>query len=259
MTGEASPPHGRVDLRRSRGTSEVWDHETASRYDETSAEMFAPEVLGPTVEFLAALAQGGPVLEFAVGTGRVAVPLVRGGLAVTGVELSDAMVAELRRKVTEQELPVVVGDMASVRAPGAFRLVYVVWNSISNLQTQREQAACFQNAARHLVPGGRFVVELWVPRVQPRGLPVVTQWSEAHVCIDTHDTATQACASHHFFREADGSYRKAVGHFRYAWPAECDLFAQLAGLELEARFGDWDRRPFTDESGKHVSVWRKPL
>lgn len=240
------------------GSSEVWDEATASAYEATSKEMFAPEVLDPTVEFLLELADGGPVLELAIGTGRVAVPLRERGVRVSGIELSPHMVAQLRRRADEATIPVVVGDMTTSLVPGRFRLAYLVWNSLSNLRTQREQAECFGNAARHLALGGRFVIELWVPRTSGDA-PVVSHFSEDHVCVDTYDVSTQACASHHFFREPDGRYRGSVGHFRYAWPDECDLFAQLAGLEFEARFGDWDRRPFKATSEKHVSVWRKPV
>jgi SAM-dependent methyltransferase len=243
------------------GTSEVWDESEASRYDETSAEMFAPEVLEPTVDLLAELAMGGPALEFAIGTGRVALALRGRGVSVSGIDLSEAMVRQLRQKVTEEELPVVVGDMATARIAGSFALVYVVFNALSNLQSQQEQVDCFVNAARHLAPGGRFLVELWVPalrRLAPGETAVLFDASEEHVGFDTYDTATQLCASHHFSRDADGSYRSGVGHFRYAWPSECDLMAQLAGLALEARYGDWDRRPFTSSSDKHVSVWQRP-
>jgi SAM-dependent methyltransferase len=243
------------------GTSEVWDESEASRYDETSAEMFAPEVLEPTVNLLAELAFGGHALEFAIGTGRVAVALRGHGVSVSGIDLSEPMVRQLRQKVTEEELPVVVGDMTTTRMPGSFNLVYVVFNALANLQTQHEQVECFVNAARHLAPGGRFLVELWVPplrRLAPGETAVLFDASEEHVGFDTYDTATQRCASHHFFIDADGSYRSDIGHFRYAWPSECDLMAQLAGLTLEARFGDWDRRPFTSSSDKHVSVWQRP-
>jgi SAM-dependent methyltransferase len=243
------------------GTSEVWNESEASRYDESSADMFSPEVLGPTVKLLAELASGGSALEFAVGTGRVAVALRAHGVSVAGIDLSEAMVRQLRRKVTEEELPVVVGDMTTTQVPGSFALVYLVFNSLSNLQTQQEQVECFINAARHLAPGGRFLVELWVPalrRLAPGETAALFDTSEEHVGFDTYDTATQRCASHHFTLETDGSFRSDIGHFRYAWPSECDLMAQIAGLTLEARFGDWDRRPYTSSSDKHVSVWQKP-
>jgi SAM-dependent methyltransferase len=243
------------------GTSEVWDESEASTYDETSSDMFAPDVLGPTAELLAELAFGGPALEFAIGTGRVAVALRGHGVSVAGIDLSEPMVRQLRQKVTEEEVPVVVGDMTTARMPGSFALVYLVFNALANLQTQQEQVECFVNAARHLLPGGRFVVELWVPalrRLAPGETSLLFDVSEEHVGFDTYDTATQRCASRHFSLDADGSYRSDSGHFRYAWPSECDLMAQLAGLEPEARYGDWDRRPFTSSSDKHVSVWQRP-
>src|SRR3954467_15765589 len=148
---------------------EIWDVDAAQRYDTTGTGMFAPEVLGPTVDRLAALADGGRALELAIGTGRVAVPLAERGVPVTGIELSQPMLDVLRTKAVEATIPVLVGDMARVRAPGEFSLVYLVFNTISNLLTQADQVACFRNAARHLRPGGRFVVELWVPEL--RSLP----------------------------------------------------------------------------------------
>jgi SAM-dependent methyltransferase len=241
-------------------SSEVWDEETAQRYDETSAEKFAPEVLGPTVDLLAALAGDGPALELAIGTGRVGIPL-SARVPVTGIELSEPMLAQLRRKVDAAALPVVVGDMATTTVAGEFSLVYVVWNSISNLRTQEEQVACFGNAAMHLRPGGRFVVELWVPplrRLPPGQTAVPFDVGEGHLGFDTYDTAAQQCTSHHYWRAADGTVRYDSGSFRYIWPAECDLMARLGGLEPEERFADWDRSPFTSESESHVSVWRKP-
>ncbi|WP_374215856.1 class I SAM-dependent methyltransferase [Frankia sp. AiPs1] len=243
-------------------SSEVWDDETAERYDITSAERFAPEVLGPTVDLLARLAGSGAALEFAIGTGRVAIPLAARGVPVTGIELSASMVAQLRRKADEATLPVVVGDMATTTVPGEFSLVYLVWNSISNLRTQAEQVACFRNAARHLGPGGRFVIELWVPpirRLPPGQSAVPMSTGDRHLLFDTYDLVTQQCTSHHYWPEDDGTVRYGSGDFRYIWPAECDLMAQLAGLEPETRLADWDGSPFTAESESHVSVWRKPL
>lgn len=242
-------------------SSEVWDDETAERYDEDAADKFAPEVLGPTVDFLARLAGSGPALEFAIGTGRVAVPLVERGVPVTGVELSEPMIARLRRKADSTMLPVFVGDMATTSVPGQFSLVYLVWNSISNLRTQPEQVACFRNAARHLAPGGRFVIELWVPPIRrmPVGQSSVPmQVDHEHLVFDTYDLTAQSCTSHHYRTDVDGSVRYGSGHFRYIWPSECDLMAELAGLELEQRWAGWDRSPFTSDSESHVSVWRKP-
>ncbi len=241
-------------------SSDLWDAETAARYDESSAFMFAPEVLDPAVSSLAGLAGEGAALELAIGTGRVAVPLAERGVAVSGIELSQPMADQLHRK--RPDIPVVVGDMATTRAPGEFSLVYVVWNSIGNLRTQAEQVACFRNAARHLAPGGRFVVELWVPgirRLPPGQAAVPFHVGAHHVGLDTYDLATQQGTSHHYTRQPDGSVRYGASNFRYIWPAECDLMAQLAGMELERRTSDWVGTEFTGDSESHVSVWRKPL
>lgn len=242
-------------------SSEVWDEATAASYDDDVAAEFAPDVVGPAVEFLHSLAAGGPILEFAIGTGRVGLPLAERGMAVTGVELSGPMVDRLRRKVDEHTLPVVLGDMATTRVPGEFSLVVLVFNSISNLLTQEEQIECFRNAARHLRSGGRFVVELWVPPVHslpPGRTEVAREVRDGFAAFDTYDVASQACTSQTFSRRADGSVRHDIGHFRYLWASECDLMARLAGLVLETRVADWHGRPFDFTSSKHISVWRKP-
>ncbi|MGH3333102.1 MAG: class I SAM-dependent DNA methyltransferase [Nocardioidaceae bacterium] len=243
-------------------SSDLWDEDTAERYDANSAEMFTPQVLDPAVAFLARLAGSGPALELAIGTGRVAVPLAARGVSVAGIELSQPMVDRLRRKVSAEDLPVATGDMATTTVPGRFSLVYVVWNSIGNLCTQDEQVQCFHNAARHLLPGGRFVVELWVPgirRFPPGQAAVPFEVTDRHVGFDTYDMVTQQGTSHHYWRLDDGSARYGYSNFRYIWPAECDLMARLAGLELEQRVADWDGAPFTSDSESHVSVWHKPL
>jgi SAM-dependent methyltransferase len=242
-------------------SSDVWDERTALHYDEDAADMFAPEVLDPAVDLLQELAGGGAALELAIGTGRVAIPLLRRGVAVSGVELSEPMLRRLRTKADEAALPVVLGDMATATVPGRFSLVYLVWNSISNLRTQDEQVACFANAARHLEPGGRFVIELWVPplrRLPPGSCAVPFEIGDGHVGFDTYDLVSQESVSHHYRRDPDGSVRYEAGRFRYIWPAECDLMARLAGLALEARYADWRRSPFTSESERHVSIWRMP-
>lgn len=241
-------------------SSEVWDEHTAEEYDASVAERFDPVVLGPEVDLLAELAGSGPVLELAIGTGRVALPLVERGLAVSGIELSEPMVQRLRAKPGGDGIPVTMGDMTSASVPGAFALVFLAFNSISNLRTQAEQVACFRNAARHLAPGGRFVIELWVPpirRMPPGQLAVPMQVDDEHLVFDTYDPVSQSCTSHHYRTGPDGQTTYSSGSFRYIWPAECDLMAQLAGLELEARYADWDRSPFTADSKNHVSVWRK--
>lgn len=237
----------------------IWDAETAQRYDTPGSGMFAPEILSPTVDRLAQLAGEGAALEFAIGTGRVAVPLAGRGVPVTGIELSLPMVERLRTKVDEATIPVVIGDMATAVAPGEYTLVYLVYNTISNLLTQAEQVECFRNAARHLAPGGRFVVELWVPEL--RKLPpgqTATVWHSdpGYIGLDTYDVLNQQVVSHHFrFGETRQAQLFRSPH-RYIWPAELDLMAQLAGFELEARHADWDGDEFTAESRSHVSVYR---
>ncbi|MEV7173536.1 class I SAM-dependent methyltransferase [Streptomyces sp. NPDC093224] len=244
-------------------SSELWNRATAERYDAEETGMSSAEVLGPTLDFLAELAGDGRALEFAIGTGRVGVPLRERGVPVTGIELSPHMAAVLRRKAGEDVLPVALGDMASTVVPGEFALVYLVYNTITNLLTQDEQVACFRNAARHLAPGGRFVIELGVPplRLLPPGQAAVPfDVSEGHLGFDTFDLVEQVLVSHHLTRDGeDGRYRRESSRHRYAWPAELDLMARIAGLEPERRVADWDGSPFTQDSTRHVSVWRKPL
>ncbi|MFI7502767.1 class I SAM-dependent DNA methyltransferase [Streptomyces sp. NPDC049687] len=241
---------------------QIWDADTAERYDSPGTGMFAAEVLEPTVNRLAELADGGPALEFAIGTGRVAVPLAERGVPVTGVELSLPMIEQLRTKVDEKAIPVVVGDMATVRAPGTYSLVYLVYNTISNLLTQAEQVECFRNAARHLTPGGRFVIELWVPelrRLPPGQQATVWQAEPGYIGLDTYDVLRQHVVSHHFrFDEEGRRARLDRSPHRYIWPAELDLMARLAGFEPESRHADWTGAEFTAESRSHVSVYRIP-
>ena len=159
------------------------------------------------------------MLEFAVGTGRVALPLAERGIEVTGLEFS-----------------------------------------IGNLRTQAEQVECFRNAARHLIPGGRFVIEVEVPslrRLPPGQEAVPFDLSEQHLAFDTYDLVTQQATSHHFTRQGDGTYRRGTHNFRYVWPSELDLMARLAGMELEGRYAGWSREAFTADSESHVSVWRR--
>jgi SAM-dependent methyltransferase len=238
---------------------QIWDEDAARRYDTPGTGMFAPDVLGPAVDRLAGLAGTGAALEFAVGTGRVGIPLAERGVPVTGIELSMPMVRRLREKVDEATLPVVVGDMATVRAPGEYTLVYLVYNTISNLLTQAAQVECFRNAARHLVPGGQFVIELWVPELRklPPGQQATVFHAEpGYVGLDTYDVLGQQVVSHHFhFGETRDAKIYRSPH-RYIWPSELDLMAQLAGFELESRDADWTGSEFTAESRSHVSVYR---
>ncbi|MFZ4274473.1 class I SAM-dependent DNA methyltransferase [Streptomyces arboris] len=243
-------------------SSERWTRATADRYDAEETENSSSAVLNPTLDFLTELAGDGRALEFAIGTGRVGVPLRERGVPVVGIELSEHMAAVLRRKVDESTLPVTIGDMATTAVPGGFTLVYLVYNTISNLLTQEEQVECFRNAARHLEPGGRFVIELLLPplRSLPPGQTAVPfDVSERHLGFDTFDLVEQILVSHHFTRDGnDGRYRRGNSRHRYAWPAELDLMARIAGLERERRVADWDGTPFTQDSTKHISVWRKP-
>ncbi len=232
----------------------------ARTYDATSAEQFAPSLLEPTVDFLAGLAASGKALEFAIGTGRVALPLRARGVEVYGLEISEDMVAQLRAKPGGDAIPVTIGDMASTRVEGSFSLVYLVFNTISNLLTQPEQVSCFQNAAAHLDHGGCFVVEVGIPqlrRMPPGECAHPFDLSGNHLGFDTYDFADQQMTSHHYWIEGDRVHR-FDSHHRYVWPAELDLMAQLAGLQLGERCSDWSRSPFTGESQNHISVWRKP-
>jgi SAM-dependent methyltransferase len=221
--------------------------DVAARYDTSTAGLRVE----PVVDFLEPLASGG-ALEFAIGTGRVAVPLAARGAHVAGIDFSADMVAQLLEKT--ETIPVAIGDMATTVVDGTFSLVYVVFNSINNVTTQDGQAATFANAAGHLVPGGCFVVEVGVPNTRPLD---VFDLTDTHVGIDEYDADTQRLVSHHFSL-VDGEWQRLSMPFRAVSPAELDLMARLAGLELRERWADWDRSPFTAGSAKHVSVWEKP-
>lgn len=238
---------------------DIWDAEAARTYDTPGTGMFAPDILGPTVDRLAELAAGGPALEFAIGTGRVAIPLRDRGIAVTGIELSPAMLAQLRTKADAARIPVRLGDMACSVAPGRFTLVYLVFNTLSNLLTQADQLRCFRNAGRHLVTGGRFVIELFVPalrRLPPGETAVVWRADPTYLGIDIYDVAEQRLVSHHVTTDANGVVRRFHTPHRYVWPAELDLMARLAGFTLESRHADWTGSAFTADSPSHVSVYR---
>jgi len=237
-----------------------FDEPVARLYDETSADMFDPAVVDPVVDVLAELAGAGAALEFGVGTGRIALPLSRRGVEVHGIDLSAAMVDKLRVKPGAAEIDVHIGDFASCRVEGTFSLVYLVWNTIGNLTTQEDQVDCFRNAAVHLAPGGRFVIEVEVPQLQrlPPGETVrpflVTQ---NRFGFDEYDVARQGLISHHYVMIGEKA-RVFSMPFRYVWPAELDLMARLGGMRLESRWGGWTSEPFTSDSTSHVSVWRTP-
>lgn len=238
-------------------TDGVFDEHVARTYDDDSAAMFDPEVLGPTVDFLAELADGRRALEFAIGTGRVALALSARGVDVSGVELSRAMAAEMAAKPGAAGIPVTIGDMATTRVDGTFGLVYLVYNTITNLGTQDEQVACFCNAAAHLDVGGHFVIEVFVPalrRLPPGENLIAFDVSDGHVGVDEYDIANQRLTSHHFWSGRADTFESS---HRYAWPAEYDLMARIAGLTLRERWSDWQHTPFTSDSTSHVSVWEK--
>jgi SAM-dependent methyltransferase len=234
--------------------------EIATRYDEGSGPAFEPEVIGSTVDLLAELAGNGAALEFAIGTGRVALPLAARGVPVSGIELSAAMAEQLRAKDDLHRISVTVGDMATTRVDGSFRLVYLVYNTIGNLTSQERQVACFANAAAHLEPGGCFVIEVGVPdlrRLPPGDDARVFSHAPGYVGYDRYvDLVAQRAMSHHFVAASSG-VREFKVPFRYVWPSELDLMARLAGMSLRDRWAGWDRSPFTGESPSHVSVWAK--
>jgi SAM-dependent methyltransferase len=237
-----------------------FDSRVAERYDESSAEMFAPEAVEPVVDFLAELTGEGRALELGIGTGRIALPLAQRGVEVHGIDLSSAMVAKLREKPGGQEIPVAIGDFATTHLDGQFWVVYLVFNTIMNLTTQAEQVACFRNVAAHLEPRGCFVIEVGVPELQrlPPGETMrVFDASERHWGIDEFEIANQGLVSHHVSL-VDGAIERVSMPFRYVWPAELDLMAELAGMRQRERWSSWRQEPFTSDSRRHVSVWEKP-
>jgi SAM-dependent methyltransferase len=233
----------------------------AARYETYWPELFAPDVVEPAVTFLAERAGSGAALELGVGTGRLALPLHARGIPVHGIELSPAVVAQLRARPGGDEVGVTVGDMATTRVEGRYTVVYLVRNTIMNLTTQDEQVACFANAAAHLEPGGCFVMEVMVPELRrlPPGERVrAFTVTPTHLGFDeVTDFVAQRSWSHHYWL-IDGTLETFSAPFRYVWPSELDLMAQLAGLVLRERWSDWHRTPFTSESTSHVSVWEKP-
>jgi precorrin-6B methylase 2 len=232
--------------------------QVAARYDKTGG-VFAPEAIAPTVDTLAELAGDGAALEFAIGTGRIALPLSE-RTRVVGIDSSEAMLARLRDKPGAERIQVQTGDMASTRVEGEFSLVYLVFNTIFNLTTQDGQVACFENAAAHLDTGGRFVIEAIVPPLQrlPLGQTVLPIRADPDgMSYSVIDTVTQRLRNRHYEFE-DGNVSSNPIELRYAWPAELDLMARLAGMRLEDRWADWRREPFTALSPSHVSVYVKP-
>ena len=257
-------PDGSADeaLARSDFLPDYFGESIAATYDDPASTAFDPAVISRTVDFLARLADDGRALELGIGTGRIALPLRERGVEVSGIDLSRAMVSKLREKPGGEAIDVTLGDFATatVGGPGTFRLAYLVFNTIMNLTTQDAQVDCFRNAAAHLEPGGRFVVEVGVPELRelPHGQQIVpfhvspTRWA-----FDHYDVATQGMSSNYVeVEDGRGSIRSIP--FRYVWPAELDLMARIAGMRLVERWEGWGREPFTNESRKHISVWQKP-
>jgi SAM-dependent methyltransferase len=237
-----------------------FDERVAARYDESAAEMFDPAEVDPVVDLLVELAGSGHALELGIGTGRIALPLAQRGVPVHGIELSKAMVARLRAKPGGEDIGVTMGDFATATVEGRFSLAYLVFNTILNLTTQAAQVACFRNVAAHLEPRGCFVIEVGVPGLQrlPPGETIrAFHVSETRWGFDEYDVATQGLTSHHL-ELVDGRLERLSIPFRYAWPAELDLMAELAGMRLRERWSGWKREPFTSVSRKHVSIWEKP-
>ncbi|MET0663493.1 MAG: class I SAM-dependent methyltransferase [Ilumatobacteraceae bacterium] len=240
--------------------SVMWKRDIADVYDLTTAPMFDDSVVEPTVDFLEGAARGGAALEFAVGTGRIALPLAARGLRVHGIELSPHMVERLRSKPGAAAVDVTIGDMTTTRVNESFALAYLVYNTIMNVTTQAEQVAVFRNAAAHLEPDGCFVVEVVVPQL--RRLPVgeagrVFTLETDHVGIETFDDLVGQVSWSHHWMSVEGRLVRHSAPYRFVWPSELDLMAQLAGLRLRERWATWSRDPFTSESTSQVAVFER--
>jgi 3-oxoacyl-[acyl-carrier protein] reductase len=249
-----------VELGPATTGSVVWGPEIAEVYDAVYAAKFEPSVLEPMIDLLVELARDGSALEFAVGTGGVALPLSARGISVSGIELSRHMVDQLQAKPGADAIPVVIGDMTTTRIPDKFRLVYLVANTIMNVTAQDDQVAVFANAAAHLEPGGCFVLEVIVPQLQgvarsERGR--IFTFDPDHVGIETFDDLVRQIAWSHHWMEVDGRLVRHSAPYRYVWPSELDLMALLTGFRLRERWADWERAPFTSDSASQVVVFEK--
>jgi SAM-dependent methyltransferase len=236
-----------------------FDERIAKGYEAKWPELFEPAVVDPAVSFLADLAGSGAALELGIGTGRIALPLSQRGVRVHGIELSPEMVAQLRARPGTDNIAVTIGDFATTRVDGSFKLAYLVRNTITNLTTQDEQVECFRNVAAHLEPSGCFVIEVYIPELQrlPPGETIHPfTVTPTHLGFEEYDVATQIAFSHHYW-VVDGQLETFSAPFRYVWPSELDLMARLAGMTLRERWSSWEREPFTSNSRSHVSVWEK--
>ena len=236
-----------------------FDERIAKSYEAKWPNLFEPAVIDPVVSFLADLAGSGAALELGIGTGRIALPLCQRGVRVHGIDLSPAMIAQLRAKPGAGGIGVTIGDFATTTVGGTFKLAYLVRNTIENLTTQDEQVACFRNVAAQLEPGGCFVIEVEVPALQrlPPGETIrAFTVTPAHLGFDEYDIAAQGLVSHHYWVD-DGELEVFSAPFRYVWPSELDLMARLAGMILRERWSGWKHEPFTSDSTTHISVWEK--
>ena len=240
-------------------SSDLWDAETAEHYDESSAFMFAPDVLEPAVRFLADLAGDGPALEFAIGTGRVAIPLVERGVPVSGIELSQPMVDQLHGSgPTSRSWS---ATWRPARCPGSSRSSISCGTASETFgprPSRSPASATRRDTSRRVDDSSSSCGFPASGASRPVRQQCPSTSGEHHVGFDTYDMTTQQGTSHHYRRHSDGTVTYGASNFRYIWPAECDLMAQLAGMELECRVADWNGNPFTDDSESHVSVWRKP-
>ena len=235
----------------------AFDEEVAATYDDS---LRGDEE--ETVAFLAKLAQGGPALELAIGTGRIGLPLAARGIRVDGIEISPAMVARLRAKPGGDRIAVTMGDFADVPVDGAYRLIFVVFNTLFNLLTQDDQVRCFENVATHLTADGAFVVEAFVPAylnrlrddqyVDAERIEV----GEVRLDVGRHDPVAQILDESHVVLTREGVRLYPIVT-RYAWPSELDLMARIAGLRLAHRWSGWQHEPFTAASRRQVSVYQR--
>lgn len=236
-----------------------FDEWIAEHYRILWPELHERSLIERTVDVLAELADGGAALEFGVGTGRIALPLGERGLRVHGIELSPAMTKRLLAEPNGSKVEVTLGDFATATVDDAFDLVYLLLNTITNLTTQDEQVECFRNAAKHLRPGGTFLIENYVPdlrRIPPGEHSLVFTATPSHIGVEECDFLNQIGVSRHWWT-IDGELRTLSSPHRFVWPSELDLMARIAGLRPSGRWSDWDRSPFTGESRSHVSTWVK--
>lgn len=238
------------------------DPDIAAHYDESSADMYEPQLLESTVDLLVALARGGSdsALELGIGTGRIALPVASRGVRVSGIDLSEPMLSQLRSKDGAQDIDITPGSFRTAQLGRTFRLVYGVFNVFTTFTTQDEQVEAFGNAAAHVEPDGYLVAECWIPDLQrlPPGERVrAFDVSPGHLGFDEYEVAGQRCTSHHYVLNGDRVVASGASHHRWLWPSELDLMARLCGLKLHERWGTWSKDPFTSDSRNCISIFRK--